>query len=84
MMRTVLLSILSLSLLTGCGESKEKKEFMRDCMRSGGSDSACECSYDRIAKSYGRHWTSQEYLPADPDFNRRVASTVVQCAMANR
>lgn len=84
MKKELLLTVSALSLLAGCGEPQEKKVFMRDCIRGGGSDKACECSYDRIAKSYGKHWVSQEELLADPDFNRRVANTVVQCAIEDR
>lgn len=80
MKRRILVSIISLSFLSACGESKEKKEFMRACLGNGGNDDVCDCTYDRIAEKYGEHWGRNNTLQAVPEFNHLVAMSIKYCA----
>ncbi|ECC5186931.1 hypothetical protein CJG67_004634 [Salmonella enterica subsp. enterica serovar Gaminara] len=80
MKRVALISLLSLSLLSACGESKDKKEFMQACLSNSGNDDICNCTYDRIAEKYGECWGSNDALQADPEFNHLVATSIKYCA----
>lgn len=80
MKAAMLFSVLSLSLLTACGESNEKKEFMQSCLSNSGNDDICDCMYDRIAEKYGEHWGRNNTLQAAPEFNHLVATSIEYCA----
>ncbi|MCS1419991.1 hypothetical protein [Citrobacter portucalensis] len=80
MKAAMLFSVLSLSLLTACGESDEKKEFMQSCLSNSGNDDICDCMYDRIAEKYGEHWGRNNTLQVAPEFNHLVATSIEYCA----
>lgn len=52
-MKRCLCLLMTVSLLSGCG-NKAEKDFMRGCMQgSGGSKKECSCIYNKMEKTYG-------------------------------
>jgi hypothetical protein len=53
---TVALSILAISVITGCSDenTKLKGQFLAGCVQSGVSKSICVCTFDKLEGKYSQ------------------------------
>ncbi|MEA9557499.1 hypothetical protein VC273_16800 [Xanthomonas nasturtii] len=76
-------ALAALLMLGACSSKADKarSEFIGSCASSGGSESVCECAFDKLQAHYGEEGivAIQSEGSPPPDFIDQLADAAQQC-----
>lgn len=76
-----LLFLLPITFTASCSDSKIESEFIAGCVQSGGQKSLCECTFDKIKKSYNPEKLEEIYnqKAPHPEFLEKTINFSMAC-----